>query len=150
LSVCKASTRVSRASYWSRYQSRSELNRERRSYLSRARPSSSCHRRTRCGRKQSQETCECGRDKGKTPNSTRNTHLENPPHGTPADPQRLVQLIVEQGAVASKLLPQRLFGLGLVEVGRRCAGVTPLPLWARDNGVRGGQGSARRRGLGAV
>jgi hypothetical protein len=64
LSVCRASTMVSRASYWSWYQSRSELSQSRRSYLSCARPSSSCHRRTRCGRKQSQETRECGRGKG--------------------------------------------------------------------------------------
>jgi hypothetical protein len=40
--------------------------------------------------------------------------------------------------VVSKFLPQRLLGLGLVEVGRRRAGVTPFLLWARDNGVRGG------------
>jgi hypothetical protein len=41
----------------------------------------------------------------------------------------------------SKFLPQRLLGLGLVEVGRRRAGVALLLLWARDDGVRGGQGS---------
>jgi hypothetical protein len=51
LSVRRASTRASRVSYWSQYQSRSELNRARRSYLSRARPSNSCHRWTRCGGK---------------------------------------------------------------------------------------------------
>jgi hypothetical protein len=44
--------------------------------------------------------------------------------------------------MVSKLLPQRLFGLGLVEVGWRRAGVTPLLLWARDDGVQGGQGGA--------
>jgi hypothetical protein len=65
LLVRKASTRASRASYWSWYQLRSKLSWSRWSYLSRAQPSSSCHRRTRCGRKQSQETCECGIDKGK-------------------------------------------------------------------------------------
>jgi hypothetical protein len=64
LSVRRASTRALRASYWSQCQSRSELNRERWSYLSRARPSSSCHRRTRCGRKRSQETREHKRDEG--------------------------------------------------------------------------------------
>jgi hypothetical protein len=40
-------------------------------------------------------------------------HLENLPQGTPVDPQRLVQRVVEQGVVVSKFLPQRLLGLGL-------------------------------------
>jgi hypothetical protein len=58
------------------------------------------------------------------------------------NPQGLVQRVVERGAVVSKFLPQRLLGLGLVEVGQQRAGVTPLLLWARDDGVRGGEGSA--------
>jgi hypothetical protein len=49
LSVRKASTRASRASYWSRYQLRSELSWSRRSCLSRARPSNSYHWQTRQG-----------------------------------------------------------------------------------------------------
>jgi hypothetical protein len=44
--------------------------------------------------------------------------------------------------VVSKFLPQRLLGLSLVEVSRRRAGVTLLLLWARNDGVRGGKGSA--------
>jgi hypothetical protein len=36
-------------------------------------------------------------------------------------------------------LPQRLLGLGLIEVGRRCAGVLPLLLRARHGDVWGGQ-----------
>jgi hypothetical protein len=51
------------------------------------------------------------------------------------DPQRLVQRIVERGAVVSEFLPQRLLGLGLVKVGRQRAGVTPLLLWAHDGSV---------------
>jgi hypothetical protein len=39
------------------------------------------------------------------------------------DPQRLVQCIVDRGAMVSKLLPQSLFGLGFVEVGQWRAGV---------------------------
>jgi hypothetical protein len=38
------------------------------------------------------------------------------------DPQRLVQRVVDRGIVVSKLLPQRLLGLGLVEVGWRRTG----------------------------
>jgi hypothetical protein len=62
----------------------------------------------------------------RTLDSTRDTHLKNPPYGTYVDPQCLVQCVVERGTVVSKLLPQFLFGLGLIEVGQRCAGVTPL------------------------
>jgi hypothetical protein len=51
------------------------------------------------------------------------------------DPQRLVQCVVERGAMVLKFLPQRLLGLGIIKVGRRRAGVPPLLLWARDNGV---------------
>jgi hypothetical protein len=58
------------------------------------------------------------------------------------DPQRLIQRIVERGAVVLKFLPQRLLGLSLVEVGRRRAGVPPLLSWARDDGVRGRRGGA--------
>jgi hypothetical protein len=55
------------------------------------------------------------------------------------DPQRLIQRVVERGAVVAELLPQRLLGLGLIEVGRRCAGVLPLLLRARHGDVWGGQ-----------
>jgi hypothetical protein len=56
------------------------------------------------------------------------------------DPQRLVQRVVERGVVVSKFLPQHLLGLGLVKVGRRHTGVTPLLLRAHDDGIWGGQG----------
>jgi hypothetical protein len=43
------------------------------------------------------------------------------------DPQCLVQRVVERGPVVSKLLPQGLLGLGLIEVGwRRTGGLPPL------------------------
>jgi hypothetical protein len=74
-------------------------------------------------------------------NPTKNTYLEDQPRGTPIDLQRLGQRIVNRGVVVPKLLPQRLLGLGLVEMGRRRAGVTPSLLWARDGDIRGGQGS---------
>jgi hypothetical protein len=75
-----------------------------------------------------------------TPKSNgKNVYLENLPHGTPVDPQRLVQRIVERGTVVMELLPQRLLGLGLIEVGRRCTGVLPLRLRARNGDVWGGQ-----------
>jgi hypothetical protein len=54
-------------------------------------------------------------------NLTKNTHLDNPPQGTPMDPQRLVQRVVDRGSVVTKLLPQSLFVLGFIEVGRRRA-----------------------------
>jgi hypothetical protein len=42
----------------------------------------------------------------KTPKSNRkNVYLENPPRGTCMDPQRLVQRVVERGAVVAELLP---------------------------------------------
>jgi hypothetical protein len=41
----------------------------------------------------------------KTPNSTKNTHLEDPPRGTPVNPQWLVQHVVERGVVVSEFLP---------------------------------------------
>jgi hypothetical protein len=55
------------------------------------------------------------------------------------DPQGLVQRIVERGAVVPKLLPQHLLGLGLVEVGRRRAGMLSLLLLARHGNAWGGQ-----------
>jgi hypothetical protein len=54
-------------------------------------------------------------------------------------PQRLVQCVVDRGVVVLKLLPQRLLGLGLVEMSRRRAGVTPLLLRVPDDDIRGGQ-----------
>jgi hypothetical protein len=44
------------------------------------------------------------------------------------DPQGLVQCVVERGPVVSKLLPQGLLSLGLVEVDWRRAGGLPLLL----------------------
>jgi hypothetical protein len=52
----------------------------------------------------------------------KNTHLENPPRGTPVDPQGIIWCVVDRGVVVSKLLPQCLFDMGFIEVGRRCAG----------------------------
>jgi hypothetical protein len=71
------------------------------------------------------------------------------------DPQRLVQRVVEQGAMVAELLPQHLLGLGLIEVGRRRAGMLPLPLPLRPrHGAIGGGGRVttrpRRRASGAV
>jgi hypothetical protein len=66
-------------------------------------------------------------------------YLENPPRRAPVDPQRLVQRIVERGTMVMELLPQRLLGLGLIEVGRQCTGVLPLLLRARDGDAWGGQ-----------
>jgi hypothetical protein len=54
------------------------------------------------------------------------------------DSQRLVQRVVEQGAVVAELLPQRLLGLGFVEVGRRRAGVLSPLLRARQGAIEGG------------
>jgi hypothetical protein len=42
------------------------------------------------------------------------------------DVQHFVQCIVERGVVVSKLLPQRLLGLGLVEMGQQRACITSL------------------------
>jgi hypothetical protein len=42
------------------------------------------------------------------------------------DLQHLVQRILDRGVVISKLLPQRLLGLGLVKMSWQRAGVTPL------------------------
>jgi hypothetical protein len=50
-------------------------------------------------------------------------YLKNPPRGTPVDPQRLVQCVVDRGVVVSELLPQHLLGLDLVEVGQQHADV---------------------------
>jgi hypothetical protein len=44
--------------------------------------------------------------------------------------------------MVSKLLPQRLLGLGLIEMRRRRIDVIPLLLWGRDDDIRGGQDSA--------
>jgi hypothetical protein len=54
------------------------------------------------------------------------TYLEDLPRGTTMDPQGLVQRVVERGPMVSKLLPQRLLSLGLVEVGRWRTGTLPL------------------------
>jgi hypothetical protein len=52
-------------------------------------------------------------------NPTKNTYLEDPPRRTPVDPHRLGQRIVNRGAMVLKLLPQRLLGLGFVEMSRQ-------------------------------
>jgi hypothetical protein len=43
--------------------------------------------------------------------------------------------------MVSKLLPQHLLSLGLIEMGQRRASVTPRLLWVCDSDVGGGQGS---------
>jgi hypothetical protein len=58
------------------------------------------------------------------------------------DPQRLVQHVVDRGAVVSKLLPQCLLGLGFIKMSRRRAGVTSLLHWGHDDDIRRGQDSA--------
>jgi hypothetical protein len=58
------------------------------------------------------------------------------------NPQRLVQRVVERGAVVSEFLLQRLLGLGLIKVGRRHAGVPLLLFRARNNDIWGGQADA--------
>jgi hypothetical protein len=71
-----------------------------------------------------------------------NTYLEDLPRRTGMDPQDLVQRIIERGAMVSKLLPQRLLGLGLVEVGRWSASLPPLLLWALHGDIWGGEAGA--------
>jgi hypothetical protein len=47
-----------------------------------------------------------GGEGGETPKYNRkNAYLEDPPHGTRMDPQRLVQHVVERAAVVAELLP---------------------------------------------
>jgi hypothetical protein len=66
------------------------------------------------------------------------------------DPQRLGQRIVDRDAVVMELLPQRLLGLGLIEVGRRRVR-TALPLlWVCNGDVRDRRCGVRRRGLGVM
>jgi hypothetical protein len=89
--------------------------------------------------KLSQEKHERGRDEGENSKFNGNTYPEDSPGGTPVDPQRLVQRIVERGIVVSKFLPQRLLGLGLVKVGRRRAGVPLLLLRVRNSDIRVGR-----------
>jgi hypothetical protein len=52
--------------------------------------------------------------------------------------------------VVAKLLPQLLLGLGLDEVGRRCAGALPLLLRVCHEATRSREGGARPRGPNAV
>jgi hypothetical protein len=52
------------------------------------------------------------------------------------DPQRLIQRLVERGAVVAEFLPQCLLGLGIGEVGRRRDGAFPLLLRARRDAIR--------------
>jgi hypothetical protein len=70
------------------------------------------------------------------------TNLEDAPCGTAVNPQRLVQRPVERSTVATELLPQLLLGLGLDEVGRRCAGMLPPLLRVRCGATRTRKGSA--------
>jgi hypothetical protein len=65
----------------------------------------------------------------------KSTYLEDLPRGTSMDSQGLIQRVVERGPVISKLLPQRLLNLGLVEVGWRRTGWLPLLLQARHGGI---------------
>jgi hypothetical protein len=66
------------------------------------------------------------------------------------DPQRLVQRLVERGAVVMELLPQLLLRLSVGEVGRRHIDALMSPLRARRRITRGREAGVRRRGLGAV
>jgi hypothetical protein len=81
----------------------------------------------------------CRSDKGNSKFDDKDTHLKNLPHWTCVDPQHLVQRVVERGVVVSKLLPQCLLGLGIVQVGRLRTGVLPLLLGACDGDILGGQ-----------
>jgi hypothetical protein len=54
------------------------------------------------------------------------------------DLKRLSQRDVDRDVVVTKLLPQRLFGLGLVKVGQRRVGMAQSLLWVRDGDVKGG------------
>jgi hypothetical protein len=73
----------------------------------------------------------------------KNAYLKDPPRGTRVDPQRLVQRVVERGAVVAELLPQRLLGLRLAEVGWRYTGVLPLLLRTRHDAIWSGEGGAQ-------
>jgi hypothetical protein len=91
---------------------------------------------------QSQKIRGRKRDKGANFESGKNVYLENTPRRAPVDSQRLVQSIVDRGVMVSRFLPQRLFGLGLLKMSWRRAGMTPLLLWGHDDDVRHGQDSA--------
>jgi hypothetical protein len=78
-----------------------------------------------------------------TPNFNRKCIPGNPPRRTNVDPQRLVQRVVERGIMVSKLLPQRLLGLGLVKVGRRHASELLLLLRASNGAIWGREGGTR-------
>jgi hypothetical protein len=82
--------------------------------------------------KLSQETYEHGRDEGENSKFNGNTYPKDSARGTPVDPQRLVQRVVERDAVVSKFLLQRLLSLGLIKMGWRCAGA---PLRARNGDI---------------
>jgi hypothetical protein len=90
------------------------------------------------------------KDGGRTSSPTKNTYLEKPNRGTLVDPQRLGQRVVDRDVVVLKLLPQRLFGLGLVEVSRRRVGTAQPLFQVRDGDIRGGRTSVGRRGLGVM
>jgi hypothetical protein len=64
------------------------------------------------------------RDKGASLESGKNACMENPPRRASVDSQRLVQRVVDRGAVVSKFLPRHLFSLGFVKMGWQRAGVT--------------------------
>jgi hypothetical protein len=57
----------------------------------------------------------------------------------PRDPQCLYQRVVDRDAVVMKLLPQRLLGLRLIEVGQRHVIMAQALLRVRDVYVRGGR-----------
>jgi hypothetical protein len=67
------------------------------------------------------------------------TYLEDLPRRTGVNPQGLVQHVVERGPVVSKLLPQGLLGMGLVEVDWWRADGLPLSLQAHHSGIWGGE-----------
>jgi hypothetical protein len=73
-------------------------------------------------------------------NPTKLANLKDAPRQTAVDPQRLVQRLVERGAMIMKLLPEPLLRLSLDEVGRRGVCVLPLPLLLQAR-----RGSSARR-----
>jgi hypothetical protein len=80
----------------------------------------------------------------------KNTYLKEPDRGTPVDPQRLIKGIVDRDVVVPKFLSQCLLGLGLIEVGRRRAGLAQPLLQVRNGDVRHERCGVGRRSLSIV
>jgi hypothetical protein len=75
------------------------------------------------------------KQQGKTSNSTMRARTLKIYHAGPAWIRRASFNVLLRGPVVSKLLPQRLLGLDLVEVGRRHIGRLPLSLQARHGSI---------------